>query len=75
MIQIHLKRSKCDQFGTGSDIVVGRTGENLCPVAALLDYLARRGDTPGPFFLTSSGDPVTKQWFVSHVLPRSSFLS
>ena len=25
MLQIHLKKSKCDQFGRGSDIVLGRT--------------------------------------------------
>ena len=30
LVQIHLKRSKCDQFGSGADIVVGRTGESLC---------------------------------------------
>ena len=67
MVQIHLKRSKCDQFGAGSDIVLGRTGESLCPVSALLDYIACRGDTPGPFFRTASGDLVTKHWFVSQL--------
>ena len=40
MIQIHLKKSKCDQFGVGSDIVVGATGSDLCPVRAILDDVA-----------------------------------
>ena len=60
MVQIHLKRSKCD----------------LCLVSALLDYIACRGeapssacrgDTPGPFFRTASGELVTKHWFVSQL--------
>ena len=39
MIQIHLKKSKCDQFGLGSDIVIGRTDTPTCPVSALLHYI------------------------------------
>ena len=30
MIRVHLKKSKCDQFGKGSDIILGRTGSLLC---------------------------------------------
>jgi len=30
MVQFHLKQSKCDQFGAGSDVVVGVTGTELC---------------------------------------------
>lgn len=26
MIKVHLKSSKCDQFGTGADVILGRTG-------------------------------------------------
>ena len=39
MIQFHLKVSKCDQFGSGAYVVVGRTGCQLCPVQALLEYM------------------------------------
>ena len=35
MIQFHLKVSKCDQFGSGAYVVVGRMGCLLCPVQAL----------------------------------------
>lgn len=67
MIQFHLKVSKCDQFGAGSDIVVGRTDSPLCPVAAILKYIEVRGDTPGPFFVDSSHKALTKQKFVSQI--------
>ena len=39
MVQVHLKRSKCDQFGVGTDVVVGLTGDKLCPVSAIMRYL------------------------------------
>ncbi len=29
MVKIHLKRSKCDQFGVGADVILGRTGNAL----------------------------------------------
>ncbi len=64
MVQIHLKKSKCDQFGIGSDIVVGVTGTVLYPVSAMVDYLDVRGTQPGPFFRDAAGRTVTKPWFV-----------
>ena len=67
MVRVHLKKSKCDQFGKGSDIILGRTGSLLCPVAALLGFMAVRGDGPGSFFLDSERRPITKAWFTSEV--------
>ena len=43
LVRIHLRKSKTDQLGRGVDIYLGRTDEDLCPVAALLAYLAVRG--------------------------------
>ena len=68
MIQIHLKKSKCDQAGRGADIVIGRTGCNLCPVSAILHYITTRGDQAGPFFVNSSKETITKAWFVAELL-------
>ena len=51
MVKIHLKKSKCDQFGTGADILLGRTGCPLCPVAAILSFIGSRRDTAGCFFI------------------------
>ena len=67
MIQFHLKKSKCDQYGSGSNIVVGRTGNVLCPVTAILQYIKIRGDRPGPFFLDSSHTAVTKSQFIAQI--------
>ena len=52
MIQIHLKISKCDQVGQGADIILGKTGTTICPVASLLHYIGIRGSQPGPFSST-----------------------
>ena len=38
-VKIHLKKSKCDQFGKGVDVYLGRTDLDLCPVTAT----SRRG--------------------------------
>ena len=67
MVRVHLKKSKCDQFGVGSNIILGRTGNVLCPVAAILQFIATRGGHPGPFFIDSSQRVITKQWFVGHI--------
>ena len=67
MVRFRLKQSKTDQFGRGVDVIVGRTGLDLCPVAAVLAYVAERGDQPGPFFLTTAKTPLTKQAFVGVV--------
>ena len=66
MIQVHLKQSKTDQQGQGVDVVLGRTDRDLCPVSALLGYIAFRGDQPGPFFLSSTRVPFLKQEFITH---------
>lgn len=57
---VQLKRSKADPFGAGVTIHLGRTGEALCPVTAMLGYLARRPATPGFLFLFEDGSPLTK---------------
>lgn len=67
MLRIHLKKSKTDQFGRGTDVIVGRTGLPLCPVTAMMDYLASRQDFPGPFFVDTSHRAITKAWFVQHL--------
>ena len=67
MIQFHLKVSKCDQFGAGSDVVIGRTRNNLCPVTAILEYIKHRGDKAGAFFVDSDGQVFTKPRFVAKI--------
>ena len=67
MVQIHLKKSKCDQFGAGSDIVLGLTGMQLCPVTAILHYIQSRGGQAGPFFLKANKETASKPWFVAQI--------
>ncbi len=49
---------------------LGRTSAVLCPVAALLAFLAIRGNTDGPLFMLEDGSVFTKVDFVSRL--RSS---
>ena len=58
---------KIDQFGINSDILVGVTSSDLCPITAILSYIDVRGNQPGAFFLNSSHGPVTKPWFVGEI--------
>ena len=56
-----------NQFRQGVDIFVGATGNELCPVAALLAYLALRGSRYGPVFVNQTGLPLTKGSFVENL--------
>ena len=65
LIHIHLKTSKTDPFYSGTDILIAATKDDLCPVGALLSWLVRRGQGPGPLFHFSSGALLTRPQFVS----------
>ena len=47
MLEIKIKGSKTDQTRRGVSLFVGRTHNCLCPVTAILAYLAVRGTSPG----------------------------
>eukprot|EP00731_Ephydatia_muelleri_P001265 Em0001g1265a len=59
-IRVCIKQSKTDPFCQGAYLYVGRTGTELCPVAALLDYLCVRGPGEGPLFRFEDGRPLTR---------------
>ena len=67
MVQIKIKASKTDPFRHGVMVHVGKTGNELCLVAAITAYLAIRGTTSGPFFLLEDGNPLTRPRFVEQV--------
>ena len=50
IISLLIKQSKTDQGREGTKVVIGKTGDDLCPVSALLAYLSQRGNNPGPLF-------------------------
>ena len=60
LVRIHLKSSKTDKLHRGVDVFIGATGNNLCPVTALMSYLAQRGGRKGPVFLDQNGRPLLK---------------
>lgn len=43
---------------------MGRIGNELCPVAAILAYVAIRGQEEGPFFLLSTRKPLSRRFSV-----------
>ena len=67
MISLQLKSSKTDPFRKGVNIVLGRTHTALCPVEALLAYLAIRGNEDGFLFQFKDGRLLSKNLFVSKV--------
>ena len=64
VIRVRLCQSKTDQFGNGVEVIVGKTRDDLCPVAAVAAFMVRRGRAPGPFFVFPDGTPLTKAKFV-----------
>ncbi len=67
MFRLYLKKSKCDQFGKGAHIILGRTSKQVCPVTALTQYAAVRPPSTGPLFITTKGKVITKQWFITQI--------
>lgn len=65
MIQINLKQSKTDPFRKGISIYLGRTNTELCPVAAILAYMAVRPPGQGPFFLLKDGSYLIRDKLVA----------
>ena len=51
MLKIKIKQSKTDPVRWEVNLFVGRTGLDLCPVAALLGSLTVQGSQPGPLVL------------------------
>lgn len=60
VLRARIKASKMDPFRVGVNIFVGKTGDELCPVAAVLAYMAVRGAGPGPFFRFQDGRYLTR---------------
>ena len=66
-LRVFLKRSKTDQYERGTEVFIGSTGDELCPVLAVRSYVARRGDSPGAFLCSAEGVPLSKSRFVELV--------
>ena len=60
---VRIKSSKTDPFRQGADVFVGVTGNSLCPVTALLEFIRRRSSVEGPLFRFRNGKAVSRTWF------------
>ena len=67
VVRLRIKQSKTDPFRQGVDLFLGKTLTDLCPVAALLNYLVTRGGEPGALFHFKDGRWLTRQRFVEAV--------
>lgn len=63
MVNLRLRHSKTDQFGEGVTISLARNDSDLCPVAAVLAYIAVRASTPGPLLMLENGTFLSKRAF------------
>ena len=67
VLSVHLRRAKTDPFGRAVTLFLGRSQSDVCPVAALLNYLAIRPAAEGPLFIHANGTPLLKRQFVAGV--------
>ena len=67
MLRLHLRHSKTDPFSAGVHIYLGRTGDILCPVKAMLAYLAIRPPEQGPLFILQDHKPLSRIGLVTRM--------
>ena len=78
VLTLRIRRSKTDQHGAGSDVVIGPTGNDICPVAAMTAYLANTagGRPTGPLFQYGDGTFLTAEdvnhWLATHIDPETT---
>ena len=67
VMEIHLKASKTDPYRKGVNVYVGCMRNALCPISAMLAYLAICGDKEGPLFQLGDSRSLTREHFVQAV--------
>jgi len=67
LIKLYIKQSKTNPFRQGVDIYLGATNTPICPVSALISYLAKRGAQTGPLFITADQGYLTRALFSKKV--------
>ena len=63
LLTVKIKQSKTDPFRQGVTLFLGRTESPICPITAILPFLAVRGNQPGPLFILKDGRMLTRQLF------------
>ena len=67
IMRVGIKQSKTDPFRAGIDIYLGCTNTELCPIVAVLSYMAVRESEVGPPFRFNDGKHWTRQRLVHQV--------
>ena len=67
LLFVSIKQLKTDPFRQGAMIILGRTHTQLCPVAALLAYLAAQGPGGSPLFYFKGGRALPHTHLVAEV--------
>lgn len=67
VVIVTIKQSKTDLFRQGVKLHLGKTSTDICPVCAILPYLAARGAKHGPLFILDDGTFLTQQKFAAMV--------
>ena len=67
LMKVHIKASKTDPCRKGVDLFLGRSLNDLCPITAMLTYLAIRGNKKGFLFQFTDSRLLTNQQSVSAV--------
>ena len=67
IVKVTVRQAKTDPFGRGVSIFLGKTGRAVCPVLALLHFMAIRPNTNGPLLVHADGSPLTRDQFVRMV--------
>ena len=55
LISLNIKYAKTDQGRVGVRMILGKVGDDLCPVSTLLNYLSRRGNKALALFQWENG--------------------
>jgi len=69
-VVVSIKQSKTDPLGKGTTITLGATQNALCPIKALLPYLARRSSQPGTLFICENHHFRNQSAFRSQLMTR-----
>ena len=59
-ISVHLCHTKTDIVGVGRTVYLGWVEGSVCPVKAILAYLALRGPFPGPLIIFKDKSPLSR---------------
>ena len=66
-LRVFIRRAKADPFGKGIFLYLGRTHKPLCPVLAVLNYMAVRPPGEGPLLIWNDGSPLSRDQFLGSI--------